>query len=659
MAEVAEKPDQELLAEFARNRQEAAFTELVRRHQAAAHAAAYRVCGDHAEAQDVLQQALITLARKAPVLGEVKCLGAWIHRVVVREAVRTRRKRINRSRREAMASEMESTAGEGPDHATAIRPWLDESLDGLRENDRHVLTLHYLEGRTFDAIARQLGGSAEAWQKRSVRALQKLAERLRRRGAPVSLVALGACLSGMRAEAGVTPVVLRAVTKTALDAGSAAPAGTLGQLAILMSMKTGITLGFLGGAAIACGWDFAGSNRPAPSGIAMPSGSQRADGLSASMVPRRNERAPAFSLELVREVMADFDRSDGREFRLESHLRSLMFLAPREDLEKVLQLLVDAPEHQRYQSIAAALFARWAEFNPEAAFARAESAGDFGEEGKRAVMLTWLNMDADKALSKILTTRTDIDRGLLSQFLEYKCERHPRDAATLVDRISREWPEADRPLFEQVARLWSKSEPLAAGDWVASYPDPEVKEPLLKSMAVDVAKIRGFDGLAIANHIEDAKLRQRTRNDAIYWWATTTAGISLSRESSPVRNLSGGFPDDWTDENIMTFSQAAMVNYTSKLPELLALADSDEQLMLIYRGVVKGAAWSNPAAVTDAAEKLPDSFVETPGGVETLQAFIKRWNEMDSSAATNWLGKQPDNAKTRTMRAALTKEAVK
>jgi hypothetical protein len=274
-------------------------------------------------------------------------------------------------------------------------------------------------------------------------------------------------------------------------------------------------------------------------------------------------------------------------------------------------------------------------------------------------MLTWLNMDGDAALSKILTTRTENDRSILSRFFDYKCERNSREAAALVDRIGRDWPEADRPLFEQVARLWSKTEPLGAGDWVASYPDAGVKGPLLKSIAVEVAKIRGFDGLAIANHIEDAKLRERARNDAIYWWATTTAGISLAPDSSPVRNLSAGFPEDWTDENIMTFSQAAMVNYTSKLPELVALADSDEQRMLIYRGVVKGAAWSNPAAVTDAAEKLPDSFVETPGGVETLQAFIKRWHELDPAAATGWLGKQPDNARVRTMRDALAKEAVK
>ncbi len=659
MAEVGERSDQELLGEFARNRHEAAFAELVRRHQAMAYAAAFRICGEHAEAQDVLQQVLITLARKAPALGEVRCLGSWIHRVVVREAVRTRRKTNHRSRREAMASEIESMSGEGRDAGAAILPLLDESLDSLRESDRQVLTLHYLEGWTFAAIARQMGGSSDAWQKRSIRALQKLADGLRRRGVPVSVAVLGAVMAGTRAEAGVAAVVLRPLVRAALDSGGVVPAGSFGKLAILMSMKTGITLCFIGGAAIACGWEILATKSAATAGTTGVAARQAAGGLEAPVAERRSARGPAFSLELVRQVMEEFDRGGGRELRLESHLRSLMFLAPREDLDGVLRMLVESAEHSRYQSVAAALFARWAELDPEAAFAAAESAGDYGDEGQRAVMLTWLNMDGDGALSKILTTRTDADRAILSQFLEYKCERHPREAADLVDRIGREWPEADRPLFEQVARFWSRMEPLAAGEWAASYHDPAVKEPLLKSIAVEVAKIRGFDGLAIADHIQDPELRKRARNDAIYWWATTSAGGSLARDSSPVRNLSAGFPDDWTDENIRTFSQAAMVNFTAKLPGLLAIADGDEQRMLIYQGVVKGAAWSNPAAVTDAAEKLPDSFAQTPAGVETLQAFIKRWHEMDAAAATSWLGGQPENAKTRTMREALAKEETK
>ena len=74
-----------------------------------------------------------------------------------------------------------------------------------------------------------------------------------------------------------------------------------------------------------------------------------------------------------------------------------------------------------------------------------------------------------------------------------------------------------------------------------------------------------------------------------------------------------------------------------------AIAESDEQRMLVYQGVVKGAAWSNPAAVTDAAEKLPDSFgnVITAMGEShsPLLADQRKWKQHGQSGiwVSDWL----------------------
>lgn len=92
MEEICDKSDQTLLDEFVRHGRDAAFAELVRRHHAMALAAAWRICGDRSEAQDILQQALIVLARRARELGEVRCLAAWLHRVVVLDARKSRRR---------------------------------------------------------------------------------------------------------------------------------------------------------------------------------------------------------------------------------------------------------------------------------------------------------------------------------------------------------------------------------------------------------------------------------------------------------------------------------------------------------------------------------------------------------------------------------------
>jgi RNA polymerase sigma factor (sigma-70 family) len=652
MPDSAEKTDQSLLDDFVRHRLDSAFAELVRRHQGMAFAAAYRICGDRGEAQDILQQALIVLARRAATLGEVRCLSAWLHRVVVLEARKARSRSISRRLRETMAYQMNESSKEVEDFSHAIAPELDSSLDAMNGKDREVLTLHYLEGHTFKAIEQRLGGTAEGWQKRSVRALRKLADKLRSRGVALSAMALGAFLTGTRAEAGVTASLLESVTRRAIDQGAREAAGISGKAAILLTMKTGIAISLTSGVLLAYGWGIVA--RPA---ISTPlSGGAGIDGSSEenAQSAQRARRNQGFTLEMVKQAVGEYDGAAKEDPLVESRLRSLMFLVPDRYLEETLQILLETKDHRKFQQVIAGLFGAWAERDPVAALARARETGDFSYQARRAVMMTWLNEDSEAALAVMLADKSQDTREFLTDFVTYQCERKPQEAALLVDRVAKDWPEADRPLFERVANLWARADGLAAGEWVASYPDEDLRNKLLKSIAVDVAKIRGFDGLTIADHIEDSKARSAARNDAIYWWGTTTGGISLIRgKALSARDLSGGFPEDWTEENIRTFSQATMVNYTKNLPDLLNLAKDDGQRVLIYEGVVKGATWSDPAAVTEATERLPDSFVDTAQGRETLQVFIRRWSEMDAKAADDWLSKQAPGRKTEVMRNEL------
>lgn len=652
MLEASEKTDQSLLDEFVRQGSDSAFAELARRHQGMAFAAAYRICGDPDEARDILQQALIVLARRAGTLGEVRCLGAWLHRVVVLEAGKVRRGSISRRRRETMAYQMNESSREAADFSHVIAPELDRSLDAMSERDREVLTLHYLEGHTFKAIEQRLGGTAEAWQKRSVRALQKLADKLRSRGVAVSAVALGVFLTGTRAEAGVTGSFLETVTRRAIDHGAGKAAGISGKAAILLTMKTGIAISLASGVLLAYGWGTV--SRPAVS-KPLTGGEEMGEmpgGEAQSAL--RTARDRGFTLEMVKQAVGEYDAAAKEDPLVESRLRSLMFLVPDRYLEDTLQILLETKDHGRFQQVVAGLFGAWAERDPVAALARAKETGDFSYQARRAVMITWLNQDAEGALEVMLADKSKDNREFLTDFVTYQCERKPQEAALLVDRVAGDWPEVDRPLFERVANLWARTDGLAAGEWVASYPDEEVRNKLLKSIAVDVAKIRGFDGLVIAGHIDEPGIRSDARNDAIYWWGTTTGGISIiPGKARPARDLSGGFPDDWTDENIRTFSQATMVNYTKNLPDLLKLAKDDGQRVLIYEGVVKGATWSNPGAVTEATENLPDSFVDSAQGRETLRVFIRRWSEMDAKAAEGWLAKQEPGRKTELMRNEL------
>lgn len=652
MPNVSEKSDQSLLDDFVRRGDESAFAELTRRHQAMALSVAYRISGDREEARDILQQALIVLARRARELGDVRCLCSWLHRVVVLEAKKARRKTTGRRVRESMAYQMNGLSPEEQDYSKKIIPELDRSMDALREKDREVLTLHFLEGHTFKSIERQLGGTAEAWQKRSVRALEKLAEKLRSRGVTVSTMVVGAYFVSARAKAGVTASFLETITRRALDEGAKTTAGTLGKSALLLTMKTGIAISLTSGVLLAYGLGIV--TRDTSISTPLADTMNWTEPEPQTELSLRDKRDRGFTLELVKQAVSDYDGAKNADSLAESRLRSLMFLVPTIYLEEVFQVLVATKDHLRFQQVVGALFGSWAERDPTAALARAKEAGDFSYQARRAVMVTWLNQDPEGALAVMLPNKSKDELEFLTEYVTYQCERKPHEAAVLVDRIAKDWPEADRPLFEMVAKLWSRIDALAAGDWVASYPDLVVQQTLLKSIAVDVAKIRGFDGLAIANHIEDEKAREEARNEAIYWWATTTGGVSLiPGQAKPVRDISGGFPADWTSENIRTFSFATMINYTKNLPDLLRIAKDDGQRILIYEGAVKGSGWSNPAAVSEAAEQLPDSFADTSEGMETLKVFIRRWSEMDGKAAEYWLSKQSPGPKTEVMRTEL------
>src|SRR5436190_6090783 len=82
--------DGELLAQFARDRDEAAFTELVRRHAGLVLGVARRQLGDLHRAEDVAQAVFLALARQARRLSRTPSLVNWLYTVAVRQARKTR-----------------------------------------------------------------------------------------------------------------------------------------------------------------------------------------------------------------------------------------------------------------------------------------------------------------------------------------------------------------------------------------------------------------------------------------------------------------------------------------------------------------------------------------------------------------------------------------
>src|SRR5260221_14244438 len=98
---------QQLLAQYAESRSEAAFRELVTRYVDLVYSAAVRlVNGDTHLAEDVTQTVFADLARMARKLSREVMLGGWLHRHTCFVASKTMRGDRRRLARERQAVEM-------------------------------------------------------------------------------------------------------------------------------------------------------------------------------------------------------------------------------------------------------------------------------------------------------------------------------------------------------------------------------------------------------------------------------------------------------------------------------------------------------------------------------------------------------------------------
>ena len=223
--------DRELLEAYARDRSEAAFGELVRRHLAWVYSVALRHIGNQALAKDVTQSVFVLLAQKAGSLHSGTVLGGWLFRTtrfVGNRALRAERRR--KSREETAASMIPSTTFRDENEAVwkQLEPYLDEAVAALSEADRQAILLRFYQKKPLLDIGRHLGLSEEAAKKRVSRAIQKMRDFLVRRGVTVG----GTLLAGLMAEQTVqaAPVGLAAsALKTA--AAGISPSGVLPHLA--------------------------------------------------------------------------------------------------------------------------------------------------------------------------------------------------------------------------------------------------------------------------------------------------------------------------------------------------------------------------------------------------------------------------------------------
>ncbi len=149
-----------------------------------------------ADAQDFVQEALVLLLQKRPKLPAEAAANAWLHRTLVFMI----QNHLKKQRRRERLLENQP-ANDNPAETLPEAAWraLDATLDELPDAERELILGRFYRGLSWDALAASCGKSADTLRKQADRVLEKLREKLGRRGI-VSLAALSSGMEHLAAE---------------------------------------------------------------------------------------------------------------------------------------------------------------------------------------------------------------------------------------------------------------------------------------------------------------------------------------------------------------------------------------------------------------------------------------------------------------------------
>jgi RNA polymerase sigma factor (sigma-70 family) len=224
----SESADRQLLERFAVHREEAAFEAIVRRHGPMVLGVSRRILGNRDDAEDAFQATFLVLSYKAGAIARRESLGGWLYQVAYHMALKAKASAAARHRREQLAGEPGASApgGQAPDPlmeltARELLAVLDEELHAMPTRFRTPLVLCYLEGKSRDEAARQLGTTLATLKRRLEQARERLRARLERRGVALPAALAAVCLT----TAAVPHALAAATTQAAVSAASGHAAG--------------------------------------------------------------------------------------------------------------------------------------------------------------------------------------------------------------------------------------------------------------------------------------------------------------------------------------------------------------------------------------------------------------------------------------------------
>jgi RNA polymerase sigma factor (sigma-70 family) len=183
-----------------------------------------RVLRQAQDAEEAFQATFLLLARQAPSIRQRGSVGPWLHGAALRVALKARTQAARRRRREREAAAVPRVEAPSATAWRELQAVLDEEVGRLPERYRAPLVLCYLEGKTQEEAAAQLGCPLGTVRSRSARGRALLQARLTRRGLALSGAAFATALTAHAATTAVPAPLLGETARLAGQGLAAAPA---------------------------------------------------------------------------------------------------------------------------------------------------------------------------------------------------------------------------------------------------------------------------------------------------------------------------------------------------------------------------------------------------------------------------------------------------
>ena len=163
----------------------AAFSELMAAHEGRMYAVAFRMCGNHEDAQDCLQDAMIRIYRAIGSFKGQSSFATWVYRITMNTCLDELRRRKNRQ--SASLDSLLDTGWSPSDdldtperHAlmSEKRREIEQAIAALPEDMRAAIVLRDIQGFSYEEIARMLDANVGTVKSRISRGREKLREKL-------------------------------------------------------------------------------------------------------------------------------------------------------------------------------------------------------------------------------------------------------------------------------------------------------------------------------------------------------------------------------------------------------------------------------------------------------------------------------------------------